>query len=149
MWTLKKSPVFLISLILIGTGALTCLEAPAAIDAGGGFSSGKLQVIDQASLAKKIRDKKNKKYKFTLIDTRDESDFNKGHIPGALNLPFKKHRFLAESVVPIDEDVVCYGYSSDRPSDINAAIYLMNHGYRHVWFFKEGMDGWKNGPDNR
>ena len=132
----------------MGACTLTCLEAFGAIDQGGGFVPGKLQVIDQASLAQKIKDKKDKKYNFTLIDTRSESDFQKGSIPGAINLPFKKHRFLAESVVSTNEDVVCYGYSSSTPSDINAVIYLMNHGYEHVWYFKEGMAGWKKDSES-
>ena len=131
-------------LVLASTGAFTCFEASGAMDGGGGFSSAKLQIIDQASLAKKIQDKKDKKYDFTLIDTRSESDFQKGAIPGAINLPFKKHRFLVGSVVPTNADVVCYGYSSNTPSDVNAVIYLMNHGYEHVWFFREGMEGWES-----
>ena len=148
-----RSFLFSTFLILTGLWAFSGFEAFAAIDEGGGFSDEKLQIIDRASLAAKIRDKKENKYDFTLIDTRSESDFQKSHIPGAVNLPFKKHRFLAEAHVPTDEDVVCYGYSSAIPSDVNAAIYLMNHGYAHVWFFKEGMTGWSSGakddPDEK
>ena len=116
--------------------------ALAVMDEGGGYRAERLKRIDFEALTKKISDKEEKKYDFMLIDTRNESDFQKGFIPGAVNLPFKKHRFMAVLPIPKDKDIVCYGYSATQPSDVNAVIYLLNRGYERVEFYAEGYAGW-------
>jgi rhodanese-related sulfurtransferase len=108
-----------------------------------GFTLQKLVRISQESLAQKIRDKKDEKYFFTLVDTRNEADYQKGHIPGAINIPLGKMRFVAERVLDKEKDVVCYGYSRDDQASVDAVIFLANRNYNHVMFFEDGAMGWK------
>lgn len=63
------------------------------------------------------------------MDTRDEKDYLKGHIPTAVNVPFKriKTQFPTEMLFAT---VVVYGYS-DRESH-KAARILNDSGYFNV-----------------
>ena len=78
-----------------------------------------------------------------LVDTRNETDYQKGHLPGAMNIPLGKMRFEAERLLDKEQDVVCYGYSRNDPASVNAVIFLANRNYQHVLFFEEGAMGWK------
>ncbi len=145
----KLKRPFLWPLLILSGLIMPYSDASGAVDQGGGFNTGKLKRIDTATLAKKIREKKDKKYDFALIDTRNESEYLKGSIPGAVNLPYKKHRFLIENVAPRTMDIVCYGYPGQNPTAVNAAIFLANDGYDQVWLYDGGYEGWMQSSESK
>lgn len=79
---------------------------------------------------------------FQVIDIRDEATFRRGHIPGAINVPFD---LLRERIDQIGRDrkvvLVCYsGHTS-----MMAAEFLVSRGYTNIWNMVGGMAAWR-GP---
>ena len=134
------SAICLLAALGAGYGNAQEAEAPDA----GGFNTQKLVRIDAATLAKMIQEKKEHKRSFALVDTRNEADYQKGSIPGAVNITIRrKFRFVAEKILNKNEETVCYGYSRGDVAAVNAVIFLMNRGYGRVMFFEEGIAGWQ------
>ena len=78
-----------------------------------------------------------------FVDSRSASNYNSGHIPGAINIDVGKN-FEAEfsNQVSKDQEVViyCAGIGCTRSSKaINIATSL---GYQKLYRFKEGIAGW-------
>ena len=73
-----------------------------------------------------------------ILDIRDAEDFNKSHIPGAININVNNLDNLRldkfETII-----VVCYS----GVTSIAATEYLRELGYRNVFNLKNGYDNWK------
>ena len=106
------------------------------------FTADRLVWIQPADLAHKIEEKRAKRYFFNLVDLRLEVDFLKGGIPGAVNIPLVKLRFVAEREFDKSEDLVLYGYSRDDRASVNAVVLLVNKGYGHVMLLEGGWEAW-------
>ena len=113
-------------------------EKPAA-----GFTDPKLFLISQEELARKVESKQKKEYSFELVDLRLESDHQKKHIIGDVNIPLRKVRFLAEQMFGKQNDIVFYGYSQGDRSSMNAVILMINKGFEHVALLDGGIEEWK------
>jgi len=82
-----------------------------------------------------------------IVDARAESDFDRGHIPGAINLPWdaferKFHAFRAFMMSRSPTRIVVY-CSSDACSDsssVRKALYML--GYRNTGVLKGGWSLW-------
>ena len=111
--------------------------------AAASFKADQLVVVEQESLAKKIEDKKLGLLSFYLVDLRNEAEYRKGWIPGAINIPMAKLKFLAEKTFGPADEVIFYGHSEKDPSGGNSVIFMVNKGYTRVAWFREGMQGWK------
>ena len=83
-----------------------------------------------------------------LVDARAKSDYEAGHIPGAISLPeastpeefqsFKSH-------YPVGRKIVVYCSSTSCPVSKRVADKLMaEHGYTSVWFMAGGYQEWQN-----
>ncbi len=147
---MKRSSFVLTVLWLagIGTAAWAYTENDAArlsadFRRSGGVSSEAPVMIDEKALAEKIEQKRDKKISFTLVDLRLEAEYQEGHIPGAVNLPLKKLRFLAEQTLAKADDIIFYGYSRDDQASVNAVILLRNKGFERVALLTGGIDEWK------
>jgi rhodanese-related sulfurtransferase len=79
----------------------------------------------------------------TWLDPREEAEYAKGHIPGALNLPFS--RLDAEQAVVLQgiEVIVVYDADSDAALSMAAAKHLMDRGHKEVCVLKGGLKAWK------
>lgn len=82
--------------------------------------------------------------KLVILDLRDKKDFDKGHLPGALNFPFGEGGSAwAEQVLPHIQpsDIIlftCYfGLKSENGRDI-----LRKYGFKNILTMKGGMFSW-------
>ncbi len=79
-----------------------------------------------------------------ILDVRSESEFARGHIPGALNIP--QHQ-LSDRLSKIDaaktEEIVVHCYNGHRAR--MAKKHLSKAGYLYVRELDGHMNGWKSG----
>lgn len=81
---------------------------------------------------------------FTVIDTREESHYQAGHVPGAINIP---HRRLSEAAlathgVPADDVLVTYCAGPHCNASTRGALRLAEMG-RSVKEMPGGLLGWR------
>jgi rhodanese-related sulfurtransferase len=109
------------------------------------------KVVD-VKAAKKLWDTKNAHF----FDMRSAVNFGKGHIPGAIALPYKENSaFTADfdssvdkmdiTMLPSDKTTAIIFYS-DGPTgwkSYKAAVLAIKAGYKKVNWFREGFAGWK------
>ncbi|PKM55714.1 MAG: sulfurtransferase [Firmicutes bacterium HGW-Firmicutes-5] len=79
--------------------------------------------ISEADLAAMIENEED----FYLISNRSAEDFAKGHIQGAVNIPFNKELMSNISDVPKDKKIVVYCYSGQTAGQTTAAMRLMGY----------------------
>lgn len=100
-------------------------------------------MIDAPTLEQKLRDRLEKKTHFSLVDLRNEADYQKGHILGAQNVPLKKLRFVAEKMFGPTEEIIFYGHSRNDNASTNALILLGQKGFENVRLLEGGIQEWK------
>jgi rhodanese-related sulfurtransferase len=67
---------------------------------------------------------------FTLIDSRSESSWSQGHLPGAIHMPTGSIRDRAPREVPRDVPVVVYCWGPACNGSTNAALEFARLGYQ-------------------
>ena len=77
-----------------------------------------------------------------LLDVRSESEFNEGHLEGALNIDFSKDDCLdkAKSLLPVDKTIAVYCLRGRRSA--SSASKLADAGFK-VLNLKGGITAWK------
>ena len=84
----------------------------------------------------------DKKYRF--IDARDISDFDAGHVQGALNIPFHEIDKYKDRLNDLSKDQVYVTYcSSACDVSIDMAYFMAKMGFKKVYIFHGGWDEWK------
>lgn len=82
----------------------------------------------------------------TVVEVLSRSDFNEGHLPGAINVPFNEEfdRRIQETVPGKEQRVVVY--SSDQNSDASrqAAERMEELGFTDVLDYADGKAGWRD-----
>ena len=81
-----------------------------------------------------------KKEDVVIIDVREPKDFNKGHVPGAINLPQEKWGPLAG--LRRDTMNIIYCYAQNCHMGAHAAIQFAAKGYS-VMEMDGGFESWK------
>lgn len=82
--------------------------------------------------------------KYLFIDSRDISDFNAGHINGAINIPFHEIDKYKDRLTDLPKDQVYVTYcSSACDVSIDMAYYMVKMGFKKVYIFHGGWDEWK------
>jgi rhodanese-related sulfurtransferase len=80
-----------------------------------------------------------------IIDARAEEVYAKGHIRGALNVPYDRfvdfYDYVTETI-PKDAPIVCYCWSETCDFSDHLAEELRIAGYQEVYIFREGWDAW-------
>ena len=82
-----------------------------------------------------------------FIDARDPENYDEGHIPGAINLPFEEWDDYWEAVRPQlnpDSTIVCYCDGFDCELSLFAARELKLDGYPKALTFFGGFHKWVN-----
>lgn len=81
-----------------------------------------------------------------FIDTRKNSDWEAGRIPGALHInvktEFNKENLLRQ--VDLNEPVATYCNAVKCLRAANAAKKLVEYGYQKVYYYRLGFPSWKN-----
>ncbi|HLP88480.1 MAG TPA: rhodanese-like domain-containing protein [Nostocaceae cyanobacterium] len=78
---------------------------------------------------------------FTILDVRDRSIYNEGHIMGAMPMPIDT---LADRAVPsLDRERDIYVYGTNAEQTAEAARILRSAGFIHVSELKGGLGAWK------
>ena len=78
--------------------------------------------------------------KFFVIDARDQGQFDKGHIPGAVNIEWRQ--VLAKrNAIPKDKLVLIYCNQGTLSAQAGLALRLA--GYENVRILQGGMSEWK------
>ena len=78
-----------------------------------------------------------------IVDTRSFIEFNQGHIPGAIFMPFYKALFMAASASPDKQKPVVI-YCESGPRAMIAKLGFKLAGFQQVGLLKGHMHGWRN-----
>lgn len=75
-----------------------------------------------------------------IVDARESSGFNRGHVRGAVNIPAGSESEYVDRLhgVGFDELIIVYCGGPDCPAGENVAAYLASKGYTNVKVFKPG-----------
>lgn len=63
----------------------------------------------------------------TFLDVRKAEDFNKGHIEGAINIPFGKGMETQFSTLPTDKTIIVYCYTGQTAGQTVAGLRLLGY----------------------
>ena len=77
--------------------------------------------------------------KVQLIDVRESSDFENGHILGARNIPLTQ---MKARLVEIRPDKPVYLYAQSEVVSGRAALLLKKKGYKELYHLKGGFKMW-------
>ena len=94
---------------------------------------------------KKMKELLEKKHAMA-IDIDTESDFKKGHIRGAVNIPHNQKEFVKQvekRVIRKSEDVVLCGSDQLGTKLDKLSNELEKAGYKNVYQYKSGPAEWK------
>ena len=75
-----------------------------------------------------------------LLDVRERSEWNAGHAPGAVHIPYEEIRERAHEL-PLDRHLVAYCASGIRSS---LAASILESAGRHVGNIRGGFNAWRN-----
>jgi rhodanese-related sulfurtransferase len=77
-----------------------------------------------------------------IVDVRSESEFNSGHIPGAVHIPFYSiGSGLGQLAFPKEKPVVLYCEHGPRAALAGISLYF--HGFEKVYSLEGHMKGWR------
>jgi rhodanese-related sulfurtransferase len=77
-----------------------------------------------------------------IVDVRSSYEYRKGHIPGAIHMPFWQSFFLANTLTaPADQPVVVY--CQHGPRAVIARLALRQAGHADVRYLDGHMSGWE------
>lgn len=78
-----------------------------------------------------------------LIDVRERAQYEQGHLPGAISVPFDEFKTRVESLkLPKDDVVVLYGDDDTRAREATQHVY--QSGYHGGLTLKGGYAAWQS-----
>jgi rhodanese-related sulfurtransferase len=90
----------------------------------------------------------------TPVDARTADTFDKGHLPGAINLPAYStwpEALQVAKTLPQDRPLVVYCSHSTCPASYAAARHLLRAGYSDILIYPGGWQEWEQrtaGPES-
>ena len=118
-------------------GIIGGADGPTSIIVSEKGESGMFEQITQEE-AKRIMDENGEA---VILDTREQEEFDAGHIPGAILIPYTEIDNKAEEVIPDKDSLILVYCRSGRRSKI-AAESLVKLGYTNVKEFG-GIIDWQ------
>jgi rhodanese-related sulfurtransferase len=107
-------------------------------------SAQEVKTISTAELKAKTDAGPAASWMFALIDARSETEFNEGHIPGAMLVPAKK---TADKLPAIAQDkarlVIFYCNGPGCTKSLKGAKLALSAGYTNVREYNEGLPAWQ------
>jgi rhodanese-related sulfurtransferase len=97
-------------------------------------------MIDQFWFAEQIKNKKIKS-DIVLVDIRTKSEFQKGHLKGAINLPWNNKKFNYQQL-PKNKLIIIYCNTGLQSAD--AVLSLPKKLRKNIFYFDENIDCIKN-----
>jgi|GEM_PF-4523404 len=81
--------------------------------------------------------------KYVVIDLRSRTDYELGHIPGAVSLPYGSGEF--EAAIPqLDKNAAYLLYDHDGRTAVMAMVKMRDAGIAHVSTLIGGWNAWKS-----
>ena len=78
---------------------------------------------------------------FAVVDVRTREEYEKGHIPEAIQMAFDDLKKEAKKSFKTDEEIIVY--SSTEADARKAAEQLKQLGFKDIKVFALGLQGWK------
>ncbi|MBN4001131.1 MAG: hypothetical protein HWQ58_04575 [Nostoc sp. LPT] len=78
---------------------------------------------------------------FTILDVRDRTTYNEGHIMGAMPMPADE--LVERAAASLDKSRDIYVYGANEQDSAQAAQQLRSNGFEHVSQLKGGLAAWK------
>lgn len=78
----------------------------------------------------------------TVLDVRSGKEFVRGHVPGAMHIPFQSVAGRA-SEIPSGRDEPLVVYCGHGPRAWMAGAVLRARGFRHIVYLTGHMSGWR------
>lgn len=111
-------------------------------------SKGFLQIVNDAKQrvrevgVDEVKTKLDRHEKFVIVDVREESEFAKDHLPGAIHLGKGVIERDVEQRIP-DHDTALVLYCGGGFRSALAADNIQKMGYRNVLSMDSGVKGWR------
>ena len=87
-------------------------------------------------------DLQNNSAEIMVIDARTQEAYSRGHVPGAINLPWREIDSSSTAAMPKDKVLVTYCDGMQCNASTKAAMRLATLGFR-VKEMLDGIQGWK------
>lgn len=78
-----------------------------------------------------------------LVETLQPKEFAKGHLPGALNIPFTRMTKEARERFSPEDTIVVYCHGENCKASLRAAEKLEKLGYTNVFEYSGGKHDWE------
>jgi rhodanese-related sulfurtransferase len=81
-----------------------------------------------------------------LLDARTREDFNKGHIPKAINLPIGEFKQMYDNISPllaVDKAIIIYCIGVDCIDSSMLAKELYQKGHHEIFVYRRGIEEWQ------
>lgn len=102
-------------------------------------SAEKAAVISQSELVSRINDKSAP----IILDVRSRDEYNQGHVPGAINVPYDHYEAaLLDLKLNKSDEVIVYCERGGRAKKVEKS--LENQGFFEVRHLEGDMSGWRN-----
>ncbi len=121
------SHIFLITLVIV-SGALLFFPNFLSIGKGKSITSKNVVLI------------MNRQPSF-IVDIRNEEDFNLGHIPNAINIPFDEIANKIQTIMKHSKKV-CFVYCQRGVRSERAINLLIKSGFKNVLSIEGGINAW-------
>ncbi len=122
------------------SGATPTVQEPAVAGLSGEAQSALSPDADLLAPARYIMEAYNAGVDMACADARTQNDYDYGHIPGAVNVPyFDPVAFMSE--LPKDRLVVVY-CECPHAEAVQTAEALLDNGFTQVKVIDEGLAGW-------
>ena len=98
-----------------------------------------MKYIDRESLKSKL----DAGAPIHLVETLQPKEFAKGHLPGAVNIPFTKMAKEARERFAQEDMIVVYCHDEECKASLRAAEKLEKLGYTNVYEYSGGKHDWE------
>ncbi len=78
-----------------------------------------------------------------LIEVLDEEQYQKSHLPGAINIPVNRIGTEAKQRFDLDQEIVVYCSDAACSASPTAARKLNKLGFEHVYDYEDGKKAWQ------